>query len=256
MEKRILEGFAAVWDEFFPCADLPITFEYSADTLGAEIAEPAKEWRCIIAELARVRRGERLALGSENIKCGGAMRYLGYTGELREGFEYFLSSGIPGVMEGERYKNSPETVISLLDKWQPFSAPAKYAVFKRWDALTEADNPQVVIFFSPPDVLSGLFTLSGFEDDSPQSVIAPFAAGCGSIVYWPMRELESEKPRAVLGMFDVSARPYVPAGVLSFAVPFPLFERMVENARESFLITDSWDKVRRRIRGGSAEALV
>jgi hypothetical protein len=49
-------------------------------------------------------------------------------------------------------------------------------------------------------------------------------------------------------MFDVSARPFVPAGVLTFAIPWPKFIRMVDNMEESFLITRSWEKVKDRIR--------
>lgn len=81
--------------------------------------------------------------------------------------------------------------------------------FKRWDRLDEADDPAVVIFFAPPGVLSGLFTLANFDEVDPQAVIAPFGSGCSSIVYHPYRELDSDRPRAVLGMFDVSARPCV-----------------------------------------------
>jgi hypothetical protein len=33
---------------------------------------------------------------------------------LRSGFEYFLSYGIPGKMEGERYKKSLDLVIDFL----------------------------------------------------------------------------------------------------------------------------------------------
>jgi len=51
-----------------------------------------------------------------------------------------------------------------------------------------------------------------------------------------------------MGMFDISARPYVEANKLSFAIPFPKFERMVENMGESFLITGSWRSVSRRMR--------
>jgi hypothetical protein len=97
-------------------------------------------------------------------------------------------------------------------------------------------------------VLSGLFTLASFDEPEPYGVIAPFCAGCGSIVDIPYRETKSEQPCAVLGMFDVSARPYVPAGVLTFAIPWPKFVRMVDNMEESFLITKSWNKVRNRIK--------
>ena len=48
-------------------------------------------------------------------------------------------------------------------------------------------------------------------------------------------------------MFDVSARPYVPQEVLSFAIPMGKFTRMIENMEESFLVTPSWGKVQKRL---------
>jgi hypothetical protein len=112
------------------------------------------------------------------------------------------------------------------------------------------DEPIAVVFFAVPDVLSGLFTLAGFDETRGESVIAPFGAGCASIVYFPYHEAKSENPRAILGMFDVSARPCVPSDVLTFAVPWTRFVAMVENMEESFLITGSWSKVRERMKKG------
>jgi hypothetical protein len=109
----------------------------------------------------------------------------------------------------------------------------------------------VVVFFAPPDVLSGLFTLAGYDEVNLEAVTAPFSSGCGSIVYHPYQELQSGRPRCVLGMFDVSARPCVPANVLTFAVPWPKLVRMVADMDESFLITGSWRRVQARIRAGS-----
>ena len=113
--------------------------------------------------------------------------------------------------------------------------------------LKESDDPDVVVFFTSPDILSGLFTLTNFDEAEPNGVFAPFAAGCGSIVQYPYLEKESEHPRAVLGMFDVSARPFVSGDILSFSVPMNKFVNMVENMEESFLITQSWSKVVKRI---------
>ncbi|MBK5102171.1 MAG: DUF169 domain-containing protein, partial [Desulfobacteraceae bacterium] len=104
-----------------------------------------------------------------------------------------------------------------------------------------------VIFFAQPDVLSGLFTLSSFDEVEPNGVFAPFSAGCGSIVQYPYLEKDSDRPRSVIGMFDVSARPYVPKDTLTFSVPMNKFMRMIENMDESFLITQSWSKVRKRL---------
>lgn len=150
-------------------------------------------------------------------------------------------------MEGERYKQSPELVEKYLQTQPAFEAPGGYIVFKRWDHLDEEDDPVVAIFFAPPDVLSGLFTLANFDKVDPHAVIAPFGSGCSSIVYHPYHELESDRPRAVLGMFDVSARPCVSADLLTFSVPWPKLTRMIDHMEESFLITKSWHKVRSRM---------
>jgi len=58
----------------------------------------------------------------------------------------------------------------------------------------------------------------------------------------------SSEPRAILGMLDVSARPFVPSHVLTSAVPWPKFVGMAENIKESFLITKVRNKARTRIK--------
>jgi hypothetical protein len=246
MELQLRDRFAERWDKYFPGADLPIGFYYTDEAGRAGMAVP--EGRpCIICQLAEVRRGTSLAFDVDAVGCSGGKRYLGFVTGLRPNFEFFLSCGIPGELEGERYNKTPEMVQQLLEDMAPFEAPARTIVFKRWDKLGEADEPAVVIFFAPPDVLSGLFTLAGFDEVNPQAVISPFGSGCSSIVYHPYLELRSAQPRAVLGMFDVSARPCVPAETLTFAVPWPKFVRMVDNMDESFLTTGSWRAVQARL---------
>jgi hypothetical protein len=120
-----------------------------------------------------------------------------------------------------------------------FTAPSLYIVFKRFDMLEQSDDPDAVIFFAAPDVLSGLFTLANYDEAGPNDVFCPFSAGCGSIVQYPYLEKSSARPRAVIGMFDVSARPCVPKETPTFSVPMNKFIRMVDNMEESFLITRS-----------------
>jgi hypothetical protein len=245
MDSAIKIRFLQYWREYFPGAELPLLFYYADEAPEIQSVSPEDRQRCIICELARVRQGTSLRFDVDAVACGGAKRYLGFVQELRPNFEYFLSCGIPGKMEGERYKKSPELVREVLRLNPPFQAPGRTIVFKRWDALEEEDDPLAVVFFAPPDVLSGLFTLVNF-DEVEQGVIAPFCSGCASIVYHPYHELKSERPRAILGRFDVSARPCVPAGVLTLAVPWPKLADMVANIPESFLITKSWEQVRER----------
>ncbi|UCB53492.1 MAG: DUF169 domain-containing protein [Candidatus Zixiibacteriota bacterium] len=252
MDMRIKDKFTQPWGKYFDGAELPITFYYTNQEDRAELAGPPSEHRCLVCDLARVRKGQSLCFTADTIGCPGGKRYLGFTQDIMPNFEYFLSCGIPGKLEGERYKKSPELVKEAMKKLPQFTAPGKFIVFKRWDQLDQSDDPLVVIFFAQPDVLSGLFTLANFDQVDPNGVFAPFAAGCGTIVQYPFLEKDSERPRAVLGMFDVSARPCVPKDTLTFSVHMSKFVKMMENMEESFLVTPSWGKVRQRI-GRSGE---
>jgi len=247
MDIKIKQEFMRLWREYFNGAELPIAFFYTDEEISAQLVEPPLGHRCVICDLSSVRNGESLCFGSDSPGCGGGKRYFGFSQEVAPNFEYFLSCGIPGKLEGERYKKTPELVKEAMKKLPQFEAPAEFIVFKRWDMLEEPDDPEVVVFFAEPDVLSGLFTLTNFDEVDPNGVFAPFAAGCGSIVQYPYLERDSDSPRAVLGMFDVSARPCVPEHLLTFSVPMKKFTKMIENMEESFLITPSWSKVNKRI---------
>jgi uncharacterized protein (DUF169 family) len=239
--------FMRLWDTYFAASELPIIFYYTDQEGSVEKVKPPAGHQCVIGVLAKVRKGQSLYFDADSIGCGGGKRCLGYAEAMMPNFEYFLSCGIPGKLEGERYKKSPDLVKASMKGTPSFKAPARFIVCKRWDVLEEADEPAVVVFFARPDVLSGLFTLANYDEVEQNGVIAPFGAGCSSIVMHPYLERDSQRPRAVLGMFDVSARPFVPQEVLTFAVPMNKFDRMIDNMVESFLITPSWEKVRTRI---------
>ena len=246
MDVEIKQNFLTLWNKYFNGTELPITFYYSINETGAHLASPPSGRQCFISQLSKVRRGESLAFDANSIGCPGGKRYLGFADSIRPQFEYFLSCGIPGKLEGERYKKSPELVKQLMEKMPTFKAPANYIIFKRWDKLEEDDIPEVVIFFAPPNVLSGLFTLANFDKVEP-AVIVPFGSGCSTIIQYPYLQKDSESPKAIIGMFDVSARPCVPEETLSFAVPMKRFHTMITNMEESFLITDSWNRVYKQI---------
>jgi uncharacterized protein (DUF169 family) len=246
MDQTLKTSFVASWIKYFGTAELPLAFYYT-DSEGVERVPTPSAHMCMIGVLARARKGTSLRFDVDSIGCAGGRRYTGYQQEISPTFQYFLSCGLPGKFEGERYKKTPEIVREMLKIAPKFAAPARSIVFKRFDKLEEGDDPAAVIFFATPDVLSGLFTLANFDETEPNGVFCPFSAGCGSIVQYPYLENSSERPRAVLGMFDVSARPFVPKDTLTFAVPMKKFLRMAGNMEESFLITHSWEKVRGRI---------
>lgn len=246
MKTEQRDTFIQLWKKYFGNAELPVAFYYSNEKDDVEIADKPKGHSCFICELAKVRNGKSLAFDDTNIGCAGGRRYVGFTDTIRPGFEYFLSHGNE-QMEGERYIRTPEMVKDLMKNQQHFNMSGKCIIFKRWDQLNAADEPEVVIFFASPDVLSGLFTLANFDQTDPNTTIAPFGSGCSSIVHHPMAESRSGNPRAIIGMFDPSARPCVPSDVITFAVPMKRFEKMISNMEESFLITDTWKTIRERI---------
>ena len=246
MKSVLKQQFLDLWKKYFNTAELPITFYYDRDDGGAEKAEKPAGRSCLICELRKVRSGRSLWYNEDSLKCGGAKRYLGYTDKMRPGFEYFLSCGNE-TMEGERYIRTPEMVKMFMKNQKTLTVSGKNIIFKRWDMLTENDNPDVVIFFARPDILSGLFTLANYDQTDPNMTITPFAAGCGSIIHFPYLESLEENPRAVIGMFDPSARPCVQDDILTFAVPMKRFVNMIGYMEESFLITETWTTVKKRI---------
>ena len=247
MDMAMKTRFVESWNRYFSGAELPISFYYTnAEDAAERVSTPAAHM-CMIGVLARVRKGTSLSFDVDSIGCGGGKRYTGFTQDISPTFEYFLSCGIPGKLEGERYKKSPELVKEMLKIVPQFKAPARFIVFKRFDMLEQPDNPDAVVFFATADVLSGLFTLANYDEAEPNGVFCPFSAGCGSIVQYPYLEKDSARPRAVIGMFDVSARPYVPKETLTFAVPMNKFIRIINNMEESFLMTRSWEKVKKRL---------
>ncbi|MCJ7631495.1 DUF169 domain-containing protein [Candidatus Bathyarchaeota archaeon] len=247
MDIKFKEDFIVLWKRFFGEAELPVTFYYTNEEGHAELVKPHTIRRCVIAALSLVSKGRAVCFDAESIDCSGGQQCLGFRETFEPEDEYFLSSGIPGKIEGERYLKTPQIAAEALKLMPSFKAPARFIVFKRWDALNELDEPDVVIFFACPDVLSGLFTLANFEEAEPNGVFTPWGSGCSSIVTYPFLEKDSIRPRAVIGMFDVSPRRFVPENTLSFAVPMCKFERMVNNMEESFLTTNSWKAVQKRI---------
>ena len=226
----------------------PLGAFFSNDKPGAGLSPKEKGHVCMFALLKRARqKGETVYFDAEHVGCFGGGYYMGFQATPMPNIEYFLSCGIPGEMEGERYIKTPEIARQYFASAQPRKAPAKYCLFKSLDKLTDAEEPEVVIFFATPDVLSGLFTLTNYAAERMDAVRIPFSSGCGAILTHPLKEGEKKNLQAILGLFDVSARPFVEPDILTLAMPTNLFLSLLNNQDESFLITKSWEMVRERI---------
>jgi len=105
MDMQIKDRFITLWRKYFNNAELPITFYYS-DKAKAELVKPGSVARCVIGALVEVRKGRSFSFNANSVECFGGRKYLGFAEGIMPDFEYFLSCGIPGKMEGERYKKN------------------------------------------------------------------------------------------------------------------------------------------------------
>jgi hypothetical protein len=110
MDMAVKTRFVESWNRYFSGAELPISFYYTNQDDAAERAPAPAAHTCMIGVLARVRKGASLAFDVASIGCGGGRRYTGFARDISPTFEHFLSCGIPGKLEGERYKKSPAFV--------------------------------------------------------------------------------------------------------------------------------------------------
>ena len=114
MNTEFLDIFITRWQKYFPGANLPICYFYTNEVREEDLKETEIVDRCLIGNLNRVQDGFPFVYDAQTPGCSGGKRYTGFSKELPPNFEYLLSCGIPGELEGERYKKSPELVTEYL----------------------------------------------------------------------------------------------------------------------------------------------
>jgi len=203
---------------------------------------------CVIGNIWRARKKKTAAyFDKERFGCLGGAFYLGFLKPQLDFITYYVSTGIPDQMEGERYLESPEVTRDFFNTIDPPPAPARYCVFKPVTQFDKEAQPALVIFFARAEVISGLNQLATFVTNDFEAVYSPFGAGCSNIVTWPLRYLVQGKLKAVLGGWDPSDRKFLKTDEITFTVPFEMFQRMVNRWPESFLTTKTWAMVRKKI---------
>ena len=260
---------------------LTLKYEPVAIMLTNERPEEAKQFKegkfgCVMSMLAAAVRGKQAVFDRKTFGCPGGgtglgfgNQYLNFVGGV-EGFCYFLSVGNeqwePGMrvveqikpfvgedvyddlVHGERYLKTPELVNKFVECLPIIDVPFEYVVFKPLREVNpEQERPEVVVFLTDMDQLSALVVLASYDRDDNESVIIPQAAGCQSIGIYPFREARQERPRAVVGLVDISARVQIKRqlkdDLMTFAVPFVMFQEMEANVPGSFLERNTWKEL-------------
>ena len=209
-------------------------------------------WGRVAAMMSAAAKGKTAVFSRSTCGCRGGAVGLGFGNTHRQipgGFEYFLSTGKgEGYPEGEAYKKTPELAKTFQDVLPYTDIPCQYVVFKPLAEIEPAaKNPAVVVFYANPDQLSALVVLANYARPGNDNVLVPFGAGCHTLCLFPWHEASQERPKAVVGMTDISARPFIDPDLLSFSVPFSLFQEMEANVPDSFLDKPAWLKVAQRL---------
>ncbi|MFA5516010.1 MAG: DUF169 domain-containing protein [Desulfuromonadales bacterium] len=231
------------------------------------------KWGCVLWLAASAAKGKAAVCDRQTFGCFGGGVGMGF-GECyknfpggEESFCRFLTTGnaasaegrqiaegmrpfarpefIEHFLHGERYLQSPEKAHRFIDALPITDIPAPYVVFKPLaDIDPAAEEPQTVVLFVDPDQLSALVVLANYGRGDNENVTIPWAAGCQTIGIYPYREALADKPRAVVGLTDLSARLYIRrqlgGGLMSFAAPWKLFQEMETNVEGSFLQGPAW----------------
>ncbi|MEJ2671197.1 MAG: DUF169 domain-containing protein [Deltaproteobacteria bacterium] len=210
--------------------------------------ETMGNFSCVISHIWRARKLGKPAFFAQNrFGCLGGAFYLGFLKPQLEFITKYISTGIPNVLEGECYLESPGAVRRFFETLDPRPAPAPFCVFKPLSQFSAQEIPEVVIFFARGEVIGGLNQLATFVTNDYEAVMSPFGAGCSNLVAWPLKYLERGQLKAVLGGWDPSDRRFLKPDEITFAVPWEMFARMVRRYKDSFLTKPTWATVRKKI---------
>ncbi len=206
------------------------------------------DFSCIIGNIWLARKkGATAWLSHEECGCMGGGFYAGFYQPCLEANIHYVSHGIEGTsMEGERYL-TPEGMREFMEDATPPEAPARYCAIKRLSAFTPAETPEVVAFFVRPEVVVGLHVLTSYATGSHLSVVSPFGACCTAILGWPRVFAARGEAKAVLGGFDPSARRFLKTDEMTFALPLPLYERLLDAMEHSALPRPAWENNRKKV---------
>ncbi len=206
------------------------------------------QFSCVMGHALQARKLKKTAyFSAEQFGCPGCAFWLGFMKPQTEAIIHYVSTGIPGQMEGELYCDSPDALLRIQTDIDPEPASAKFCVIKPLHLFTDSEKPEMVAFFARPETLSGLHQLATFVTNDPEVVASPWGAACTNLITWPYKYQARGESRAVLGGWDPSARKFFGTDELTFTVPYKMFAQMRDRFQESFLTTKTWTTVQKKI---------
>ncbi len=205
-------------------------------------------WSCLVSRIWLARRKGSFAwFSAERFGCFGGAYYLGFNPRQPDAAVNFVSTGIPGGPPGERYMASPEIARSFFETLSPVAATGRYCVVKPLRMLTDAEEPELIVFFARPEIIGGLHFLTMFVTNDQEGVRSPWSSACSNMITMVRKYQSRGELKAVVGGWDPTCRKHFKTDEITFSMPLALFERMVDRWEDSFMGTHTWDDCRKKI---------
>lgn len=209
---------------------------------------------CIAPLIFSAAKGKTVFIDNESTGYACSAFYLGYRKWIFNGIEYFLSNVDSALLNGrdcERFVKSPELAKEYVTSFIPDEERKNIYVFKPFYKVEKSEKPEVVILFANPDQISALVFLIHYNTPTNFNRIETgFASACASMTTFPLRYAANGERKAFWGLHDPAQRLSFPENVTSLAMPYKLYLEILDILDESFLNTQHWEKVLKRINGG------
>lgn len=226
---------------------------------GAFEFDPSKR-TCVVSMLVAASKGKTVVVSDATCACVGGAVGLGFGDAFARRdapTDWMLSHGEecpdwpkgrkplrPEMRAGERFYCSSECTRRWRSDMALADADYEYVVMAPVDS-DALGVPDVVWMLANPDQLSALVIMCGYTTGRALNVLAPFCAGCQSIVL-AKQEAAKDEPHAIMGMFDISQRHRLPRELLSLTMPYALFESIDAHCEEGCLTTHAWRQIEHR----------
>ena len=224
---------------------------YRAKELPEDAFVP-QNGHCTIPSLLMhcVRLGKKTAADSAHSPCHGSKSGFGFGGMANRQRSAWSMSVVPEEIretiahksKGMSYFKNPEIALIQLEPIKDYGDGSDVIVFQDVDEAIEENRPiEVVVFIVDPTRLAALQQLAAYSKTTPgPAAIMQYGHACEQVYAIPRSEGESDYPHAVIGMTDMYARRFVDKDKLSFAVPYKLYNRMMNDIDESFLLKEKY----------------
>lgn len=251
----------------------PVALVWSDEKPVGAIEFGRDKFGCVMYHLVAAAKGRTAVIGRDTYGCVGGGVGMGFGECYRdfpggcEGFYRFLSNGnandetgrqigegiaasgnkemAEDYLQGECYLKNPEAAKCFVSAIPIQDISAKYVVLKPLaETDLESEDVHSITMLVDPDQMSALVVLANHEHPERENVAIPFAAGCQVIGVFMYHELDSDTPRALVGLTDITARKHVRKilgkDVMSFSMTPAMFKEMEENVDGSFLKRNAW----------------